>query len=637
MRAENPSHALALVLTDELARCGITDAVLAPGSRSAALAMALHDDPRIRLHVEIDERSAAFLAIGLARASGRPAPVVVTSGSAVANLHPAVIEADTGHVPLLLLTADRPPELRHTGANQAIEQVGLFGRATRWSVDLGVAEDRPDSVALWRATASRAVAASLGLAGAPAAGSAPGPVQVNLGFREPTVPLADDGRAPVATWSEPLDGRPERRPWVSVSRPAAIPDDAALTALAGRMLATERGLVVVGSLPPPSADSIPPGRWPGQPGGVDRAGVPRAQPAGPAQALHDLARATGWPILAEATSGARTDPATALTHGHHLLSHPAFRRAHTPDLVLRVGRTGLSRAVASHLGPKVPQLLLDPVGAWHDPERSVGEVVVADAAATCAALAAQLGGPASSAWGDGWRAADRAVHTEITALLDADDAPSEPRTARDLAAGLPDGATLVVASSMPVRDLDLTMAPRRGLTFVANRGASGIDGVVSTALGVALAAGADPTLSGAPGEPSPGGRGPVVALAGDLSLLHDANGLLLSPAADHLDVVFVVVDNDGGGIFSFLPQAGFPGSFERVFGTPHGRDLAALARLHRLGYTAVEQADALLPAVTDAIAAGGIHLVHVRTDRAANVALHRRMTEASHAALDALA
>ena len=585
MRAENPSHALALVVTDELARCGVTDAVLAPGSRSAALAMALHDDPRIRLHVEVDERSAGFLAIGLGRATGRPAPVVVTSGSAVANLHPAVIEADTGRVPLVLLTADRPPELRRTGANQAIDQVGLFGAAVRWNVDLAAPEDRPSSVPLWRATVCRAVGAATGM------DATPGPVQVNLGFREPTVPLADDGRSPVATWSQPLDGRPERRPWVAIDRPPRELPEAQLDDLAGRMLGTERGLIVVGS-----TDADP----------------------GP---VHALADATGWPVIAEATSGARTGPA-AISHGHHVLSHARFAAAHVPDLVLRIGRTGLSRAVATALGPKVPQILVDPDGAWHDPERAISHLVVADVARTCAALASKLGVSASSAWGEAWAEADAAAGAAITAVLDASDVPTEPRVARDLSAGLPDGTTLVVASSMPVRDLDLVMAPRDGLRFVANRGASGIDGFVSTALGASLAA---------------AHRGPTVALAGDLSLLHDANGFLLSPAADHLDVTFVVVDNDGGGIFSFLPQARFPGSFERVFGTPHGRDIAKLAAFHDLGYAEVSKPTDLMPVVDEAIAAGGIRMVHVRTDRVENVAFHRTLTQAAHAAIDEFA
>jgi 2-succinyl-5-enolpyruvyl-6-hydroxy-3-cyclohexene-1-carboxylate synthase len=583
VQAQNPSHALALVVVDELARCGVTDAVLAPGSRSAALAMALHDDPRIRLHVEIDERSAAFLAIGLARASGRPAPVVVTSGSAVANLHPAVVEADTGRVPLLLLTADRPPELRHTGANQAIDQVGLFGRALRWSVDVGVAEDRPGSVAYWRSTVSRAVADSLGVS-RPA-----GPVQVDLPFREPTVPLSDDGRSSAAPFGQPLDGRSDQRPWLTVDRAPRHVPAAELRDLAGRIAATERGLIVLGQT--------------------------TARP-GP---ILDLARSAGWPVIAEPTSGARTGELVIGT-AHHLLAHPGFARAHRPDLVLRIGRTGLSRNVAALLGPDVPQILIDPDGSWDDPERAISDLLVADVTLTCAALSQHLALSAGSGWLDRWRRADGLAWQAIDAILDATDEASEPRTARDLGGLLPAGATLVAASSMPIRDLEQFLRPRDHLRVVANRGASGIDGFVSTTLGVALAT-----------------DGPTVALTGDLSLLHDANGFLLSPAAERLDAVFVVVDNDGGGIFSFLPQARFPGSFERVFGTPHGRDLADLARLHRLGYRRLQTAADLPAAVSGAIDDGGIQLVHVRTDRAANVELHRRCTAAVGEVLDRLA
>jgi 2-succinyl-5-enolpyruvyl-6-hydroxy-3-cyclohexene-1-carboxylate synthase len=582
--AANPSHALALVVVDELARLGVTDAVLAPGSRSAALAMACHDDPRIRLHVEVDERSAGFLAIGLARATGRPAPVIVTSGSAVANLHPAVVEADTGMVPLLLLTADRPPELRETGANQAIDQLGIFGRAPRWSVELGVPEDRPPSNAFWRASMARAVAEATGLSGAA------GPVHVNLPFREPTVPLTDDGRsAAPGPFVNGLDGRSGGRPWVTVDRTPRHAPEAELQALAARIAGTERGLVVVGQT--------------------------TARP-GP---ILDLARAAGWPVVAEPSSGARSGP-LAVGNVEALLSHAGFARSHVPDLVVRVGRTGLSKALARHLGPKVPQVAIDPDGAWHDPERAVGELLVADVTLTCASLVRLLGVGASSEWADGWLAADAAVRGAVDAVLDAEVAPTEPRTARDLGAVVPDGTALVVASSMPVRDLDRFLAPRDGLRVVANRGASGIDGTVSTVLGVAL---------GHEG-------GPTVALVGDLALLHDANGFLLSADAPAVDATFVVVDNDGGGIFSFLPQAGFPGSFERVFGTPHGRDLAELARFHRLGYTRVEVAADLPGAVADAIVAGGVRLVHVRTDRADNAALHRRLTAAAHAALDEL-
>lgn len=591
MHAANPAHALALVLVDELARGGVTDAVLAPGSRSTALALALHEEPRVRLHVEIDERAAGFLALGLARATGRPAPVVVTSGSAVANLHPAVIEADTGLVPLVLLTADRPPELRQTGANQAIDQAGLFGPAVRWQADLGVPEDRADSNALWRASVCRALAASVGDGQAPA-----GPVHLNLPFREPTVPLVDDGRSRApGPFTSVLAGRADRGPWTRTTVAPRRLEDEELRGLAGRLLATERGLIVAG------------------------AATPLAGTAAAATVAHELARATGWPVLAEPTSGLRTDPGTVVAHAPLLAGHPALARELTPDLVLRLGRTGLSREVAGLLTARVPQLLLGPDGTWDDPERAVGERLVADVHATVAALAVHLAVPASSAWGQRWRDLDAAAAAAIDAVLDRDDQPSEPRTARDLVAGLPAGATLVVASSMPIRDLDRFARPRPGVTVLANRGASGIDGFVSTVLGVAL-----------------GSEAPVVALTGDLSLLHDANGFLLAPDAPGLDATFVVVDNDGGGIFSFLPQAGFPGAFERVFGTPHGRDLADLARFHQLGYRAVTSAAGLVPAVHGALADGGLHLVHVRTDRAANLALHRELTAAVHAAVDAI-
>jgi 2-succinyl-5-enolpyruvyl-6-hydroxy-3-cyclohexene-1-carboxylate synthase len=600
MEAANPSQAAALVLVDELVRCGVTDAVLAPGSRSAALAMVLHDEPRIRLHVEIDERSAGFLALGLARASGRPAPVVVTSGSAVANLHPAVVEADTGHVPLLLLTADRPPELRQTGANQAIDQAGIFGSAARWHVDLGVPEDRASSNALWRSSICRAVAAATGAGGAAGSGAAPaGPVHLNLPLREPSVPLTDDGRGAVAEpFGATLEGRPERAPWTRVTAAPRRLEDEDLRGLAARILGTERGMLVVG------------------------ASTPKSGVAAAASAIHELARAAGWPVIAEPSSGARTDPGTVAAHAPLLLSHPGFARWATPDLVLRIGRSGLSREVAALLGPHTPQLLLGGDGAWDDPDRAIGELLVADVAATCASLAVSLGLPASSAWGQRWRAADDLAGRAIAAVLDADDRPSEPRTARDVVAALPDGATLVVASSMPIRDVDRFAAPRERVRVLANRGASGIDGFVSTVFGAALAVGTD---------------GPVVALTGDLSLLHDANGFHLAAAADDLNVTFVVVDNDGGGIFSFLPQARFPGSFERVFGTPHGRDLAALARWHDLGYEQVTDAARLSAAVGEAVELGGVRLVHVRTDREDNRTLHDELRAAVHAALDGLA
>jgi 2-succinyl-5-enolpyruvyl-6-hydroxy-3-cyclohexene-1-carboxylate synthase len=579
MTPANPSQALAWTVVDELARGGLTDAVLAPGSRSTALALALHDDPRIRLHVEVDERSAAFLAVGVARGSGRACAVVTTSGSAVANLHPAVVEADTGRVPLLVLSADRPPELRHTGANQTIDQLKIFGDAVRWFVEVGAPADVDGEVAYWRASVCRLLAEAHGLA------APPGPVHANLAFREPTVPRSDDGRHRAEPYRHPVEGRHGGRPWLTVRRAPRRPENAALAELAGRLASTERGLIVVG------------------------------QTDAPAEPIHALSRATGFPVIAEPGAPARMHPDTVDT-AHHLLAHPTFAAAHVPDLVLRIGRTGLSRPLAALLHDRVPQVLVDPDGSWHDPDRSVAELLVADVTPTCTGLVEHLGVDADSEWRRGWRAADRTARAALDAELDALDEPTEPRLARDVVAAVPADGTLVVASSMPIRDLDQHASRGDGLPVLANRGASGIDGFVSTALGVALAR-----------------PGPTVALTGDLSLLHDANGFLLSPDVPTLDVTFVVVDNDGGGIFHFLPQGDQP-AFERVFGTPHGRQVADLARLHDLGYTEVALAADLAPAVASAIRAGGIQLVHARTDRRANVALHRRLTAAVGAALD---
>lgn len=565
----NPSTALARVLVDELARAGVTHAVLAPGSRSAPLAMALHAEERIRLHVEIDERSAAFLAVGLAKAGGGPAVVVSTSGTATANFHPAVVEADHARVPLLVLTADRPPELRHTAANQTIDQIKLYGASVRWFAEVG-APDHPDPP-YWRSLAARAVAT--------ARGRPAGPVHLNLAFREPLVPDTDTASDALGgrPGSDALGGRPRGRAWTTVARAEPVPDDGTIASLAERVAAADRGLLVVGD-----------------------------GPTDPSSLLA-LARAAAWPVIAEPLSGARTGD-HAISTAHHLLADEAFAAAHRPDLVVRVGRIGLSRPLLASLDAGVPQVLIDPDGAWLDPTRVLAEVVTAEPGALCDRIAARLPDRDGSAWLAAWCDAERRARDTIDALLDGEDAPSEPRTARDVAAALPAGAVLVAASSMPVRDLDQFMAPRGGLRILGNRGASGIDGFVSTALGVALASG-----------------GPTVALAGDLSVLHDQNGFLL---ADRPDLVLVVVNNDGGGIFSFLPQAGHQASFETVFGTPHGIDFAGLAALHGLAHTRVDHAGDLIPAVRRHLTSGGVALVEVRTQRAANVALHRRLTAA---------
>jgi 2-succinyl-5-enolpyruvyl-6-hydroxy-3-cyclohexene-1-carboxylate synthase len=555
LEARNAGQAFAIVLVDELVRHGVTDAVLAPGSRSTPVALALHDHPGIRLHVRIDERSASFLALGLARGSGRLVPVLATSGTAVAHFHAAALEADQSRIPLLLLTADRPPELRGVGANQTVDQVGLYGSAVRWSCDVGVPEPRAESVRYWRSLTSRALAVASGDSGGPA-----GPVHLNLPLREPLVPV-DDG----VGFPFPLEGRADGAPWTSSSRAAgAIPDD-----VRRRLSAAQRGVVVAG-------------------GGLDA-------PAGAAVA--SFAERNRWPLIAEPHSNARRGPA-ALRCTDALLRHSGFVGAHAPDLVVVAGRAGLTRPLLAWLAG-TPHLVLDADGAWWDPTRTAVEVVRCDVAGLASVDAA-----AETGWLDAWTdAADRAGKA-VDAMLDESPTLTEPLVARDVVALAPDGAVLVVASSMPIRDLDLTMRPRQGVRIVANRGVSGIDGFVSTALGVALTH-----------------DGPAFALAGDLSLLHDVNGFA---ADDRPDLTFVVVNNDGGGIFSTLPQGhGDPVTFERLFGTPHGVDLRSLCAAYDVAHevvdTAAELADTLAKPARD------VRVVEVRTDRAANADLHARL------------
>lgn len=563
MTHPNPSTALARTAVDELVRNGVGHLALGPGSRSASVAMAAASHPGMQVHVEIDERSAGFLALGIGKAGPAPAAVLTTSGTAAANLLPAVVEADRSETPLLVLTADRPPELRDVGANQTIDQVGLYGDAVRWFVDVGVPEDRGGSNPYWRSTVCRAVASARGGQGPP------GPVHLNLPFREPLVPASDDGRVAAEVFTSDTDGRADGGPWIrnqgGVQAPAVpVPEELAVL---------ERGVVVAGS-----------GRW--------------------GRAAAELARSAGWPLLAEAGSGVR-EPETIST-AHHLLSYPDFASAHLPDVAVVVGSAPVSRATAAWLG-RVPRLISADPHRWRDPDRTVTDLI--PGAPTWPYPEPRPPGE----WAVAWLKADEVARLALDRALDALLEPTEPRTARDTARSVPDGRALVVASSMPVRDLDWFMPPRR-IRVYANRGASGIDGFVSTTLGVAAAS-----------------AGPVTALAGDLSILHDANGFLVRPRPE---AVFVVINNDGGGIFSFLPQARFPEHFEQVFGTPHHRSFERLAAFHDLGHRRVTAAADLVGAIEEGRKAGGVHLVEVVTDRAANVEVHRELTAAVHRALD---
>ena len=624
----NPATALAAVLADELVRCGLREAVLAPGSRSTPLALALYDRAQageLRLHVRIDERSAAFLALGLGKASGRPAAVLCTSGTAAAHFHAAVIEADEAGVPLLVLTADRPPELRGTGANQAIDQLKLYGSAVRWFCEVGVPEARPGAAGYWRSLACRAWALAAGLGpGDPV----PGPVHLNFALRDPLLP--DE---PGADGADGADGRPAARTGAAADRRAAGTGSGVRGS--GDRAAADDG----------DADS---GSWPdslaGRPGGQPWTRLAAGRPGGGAPALElpwaerglvvcgdgdydpapltELAAAAGWPVLAEPSSGARYGP-NALAAYPYLLGAPGFMAAHRPDVIVSAGRPGLSRGQLALLrggaGPPPSRhvVLAQGAGRWADSARTATDVA---AAVTLTGVPAGLTAAGDAPWLASWQRADDAARRAADEVLDGEECLSEPRLARDLAALLPDGALLWAASSMPVRDLDHHQPVRAGLRVLASRGASGIDGLVSASAGAALAHQA-------------AGGGPAAALVGDLAFLHDAPGLMVGPDEPRPDLCLVVVGNDGGGIFSMLEQAALPGPFERVFGTPHGTDLEQIAQAARLPYQRLERIGDLAAA----LAGRGLRIAELRADRKAGAALRARLHAACAAALAASA
>ncbi len=548
-------------MVDEFVRCGVTDVVLAPGSRNAPFALALADAERagaLALHVRTDERSAGYLALGLSKVTGVPTVVVTTSGTAAVNLHPAVVEATESGVALIALTADRPPQLRAVGANQAIAQVGVFGADVLECIDMAVATDAPGSVRYWRSATSRAVAAATDAL-------RPGAVHLNVPFAEPLVP-DDDGE-----WPESLDGRDDERPWTVDSRLVAgmsTPLDDVLESLLDDATVPARGVIVVGDHD--DADAI--------------------------DLVDDLADALGWPIIGE-PSGNVAGCATALSHGPLLLADAAFATAHVPDIVISVGRVGLHRSIGRLLRQAPLHLAVDARRSWADPARSADAVLASVPLPPTAA-------ESDDTWLESWQRADVLAAAAAETVLGADPTVlTGMHVARMAAAAVPDGGLLFVGASWPVRHLGTFAANTvQDAVVLGNRGTSGIDGCLSSAWGAAIALQRN------------GGSG-AVALVGDQAFLYDTNALLAPAEEERPDLVIVVPDNDGGGIFSSLEQGAdrFAEVFDRVFGAPHGLDLVAVAAAYGIPAVAVASEGALALAVEEAIGLGGVRVVVART------------------------
>jgi 2-succinyl-5-enolpyruvyl-6-hydroxy-3-cyclohexene-1-carboxylate synthase len=557
----------ARAFADELSRAGVREVVAAPGSRSTPLVLAFAEDGRFTVRVHLDERSAGFFALGVGKATGTPAVVLTTSGTATANLFPAVIEACQSETPLLVLTADRPHRLRDADANQAIDQTRLYGPYVRAFFEAAPPAREGPALRHLRAMAGRAVAASVESPG--------GPVHVNFPFDKPLEP-AGVSRAGLAFADQhPMAavGRPEGRPFVKV-RAARRGASAEEIAMLTQLVASARcGVVVAG---------------------------PNPEPTRLGEAAVRLAAVTGFPLLADPLSGARFRPALGaqVVNGYDLFLRDAYMRERfVPDLVIRVGSSPTSSALLGwmehHNG--VANVVVDGGGRWKDHSAIATHYVRADAADTLRTLAGNASRTVDPAWSWAWGAASAVVG----ATLEAQDggAPHEGQILAAVVRGAPVGSCLFVSSSMPIRDLDAFAAPREErLTVLGNRGASGIDGIVSTAFGIAAAT---PT--------------PTVCVLGDVAFLHDQNGLLWGREKD-APVVFVLVDNDGGGIFHMLPVREHEPHFTRLFATPHGLDFQHAARLFGVPMDEVA-VSGLADAVARAASAGETRILRVRSQR----------------------
>jgi 2-succinyl-5-enolpyruvyl-6-hydroxy-3-cyclohexene-1-carboxylate synthase len=569
--------AFARALIAELHAAGVVAAVLCPGSRSTPLVLAIAGQAGLAHSVHLDERSAAFHALGYAKACGRPVALVCTSGTAGANFLPAVAEASHARVPLVVLTADRPPELRAWGAPQTMEQRALFAGFARWSEEAPCPSEGGGGERYARALARRAVTE--------ATGPAPGPVHLNLPFREPLVPATLGAALPAAAARGAAAGPGSAAPVVALADPSGQ--------FLRELRAVSRGVLVFG-----------PDAW---------------QP-GLAPAAARLAATLGWPVLADPASGLRAGPASVasgnalVSAADLLLREPATAAALQPELVLRFGAAPTSKAISTWLAahPSAALWLVDPAAAHRDPGHRASRVLRADAT-QLAGLFADAGAPAGAAldWRQRWLDADRVARAALDEALRDDGRFLAPQLARVLWNALPADTALYLANSMPIRDIDAFAGPRDPpLRVLANRGVNGIDGQVSAALGAAAAL-----------------RVPTVLWCGDLALLHDLSGLLAG-RLHAADLTIVVSNDDGGGIFEYLPVArSLPrAAFEPLFAVPHGLDLSQLAR--GLGWDALRVDSAAGFAAALAGALGGRRLIEVPMDRAANTALHGVLYEA---------
>ncbi len=596
----NPTYIYVDAFVDELQRADVHDVVICPGSRSTPLAMAFVAQARIRTWMHTDERSAAYFGLGLAKHARQAVALLCTSGTAAANFLPALVEARLSRVPLLVLTADRPHELRDNGAPQSIDQNRLYGSHVKWFVEVALPEASDGALRYIRTMAARAAASARAI---PA-----GPVHLNFPLREPLTPeplpahlLPPIAQRDLAAW----EGRAQQMPYIEVDQaPAGAPAPETMSRLREMLRGAERGLIVAGPLDDPA---LP-------------------------QPLLQLAQRLAYPILA--------DPLSQLRCGEHeramvLSAYDAYLRSDSfgararPELILRFGAMPTSKTLLLYLKRHAacPLVVVDGNAGWEEPTQLAAQLLHADPAALCQRLLAMLEQqqtPAASsaspsrAWLRMWRGAEKVTRQTLQHTIQAFNEPFEGRIYSELADLLPDGTTLYAGNSMPVRDLDTFFwSSTRRVRIMGNRGANGIDGVVSSALGASAAAGL---------------QGPVLLVLGDLSFFHDLNGLLAA-RLHRLNLTIVLVNNDGGGIFSFLPQAAYPEHFEQLFATPTGLDFSMAVQMYGGQFHRVASWELFRKAVSQGLHNGGLHVIEISSERSSNVDMHRRLWESVDGAL----
>ncbi len=595
----HPLYVYVGAFVDELQRAGVRNVIICPGSRSTPLALVFADQPDMRVWMHVDERSAAYFGLGMAKRLRQPVALLCTSGTAAANFMPAIVEAKLTHVPLLVLTADRPHELRDNGAPQSIDQNRLYGTYAKEFVEVALPEATDAALRYIRTLAARAAAS---VRANPA-----GPVHLNFPFREPLTPELVSGQSlPPVARGDAWQGRPDNAPYVEVQ--AASPGSPAGATIERSMemvRRARRGLIIAG---------------------------PHDDPA-LAESVARLARRLGYPVLADPLSQLRCgshDRDMILSSYDAFLRIDAFSESAQPELILRFGAMPASKPVLLYLKryASCPLVVIDGYGGWEEPTQLASQLIHVNPVALCQGVLAALDRSiereepqpsVNQEWVAMWREAERVTRRTLERVIQDFDELFEGRVFTELAGLLPDGATLYTGNSMPVRDLDTFFGgSERHIRFMGNRGANGIDGLISSALGAS--AGAAESES-------------TVLVVGDLSFFHDLNGLLAA-RLHRLNLTIVLINNDGGGIFSFLPQAAFPEHFEQLFGTPTGLDFRFAVQMFGGRFQRVEDWKQFREAVNLGRATGGLHVIEVPTERASNVRMHRQLWEATGRALN---